>query len=185
MSEVRCACALADRPHAGCGRLQSLVDPDVAAVVELDTGFVESDRPGVGRAPRGDDKVAALDARFSAAERTRTRTPCPDRPSASSASAPRRISMSSPARMRWSSSATSASSLASTCGSRCTTVTRLPKRRYWMARVTNRVICDGSAPRRVAVGHFIAMRRLSRSDRMASAGRNADCTSRARGSTLS
>src|SRR5262249_43025065 len=61
VSELRAAGTFPSRPDIGRGRLQPLIDANVAASVELDTGLVETDLGGVWNAPRCDQDIAALD----------------------------------------------------------------------------------------------------------------------------
>src|SRR5262245_61361045 len=53
--------AFPDGPHLGGARLQPLVNANVAATVQLNTGLLKPDPSGVGNAPRRDQNVAALD----------------------------------------------------------------------------------------------------------------------------
>src|SRR5262249_8610217 len=59
--ELRAAGTLADPPDVGRGRLEPVVDLDVAPRIQLDTGHFESDPGGVGNAPRRDQEVASGD----------------------------------------------------------------------------------------------------------------------------
>ena len=59
--ELRAAGAFPERPDIGRGRLQPLIDANVAAIIQLDAGLLEPDPGGVGNAPRRDQDVAALD----------------------------------------------------------------------------------------------------------------------------
>jgi hypothetical protein len=59
--ELRAAGAFADRPDIWRTRFQALVDANVAAIVELDTGLLQADAVGVRNAARGNQNVAALD----------------------------------------------------------------------------------------------------------------------------
>src|ERR1700756_4776449 len=49
--ELRAACDLTDRPNAGRGGLQSLVDLDVSTVGEFNAGQFQAKSFGVGNAP--------------------------------------------------------------------------------------------------------------------------------------
>ena len=60
VGKLRAACHLADRPHAGRGRLQALVDLDVAAVGDLDAGHLQPQALGMRRAACGDQHMTAL-----------------------------------------------------------------------------------------------------------------------------
>src|SRR5215510_1113459 len=59
--ELWAAGAFPDGPHLGGARLQPLVNANVAATVQLNTGLLKPDPSGVGNAPRRDQNVAALD----------------------------------------------------------------------------------------------------------------------------
>src|SRR5262252_8658569 len=61
MRKLRAAGTFAERPDPGRRRLQSLVDADVAAAVQLDSHFFEADAGRVWDPPRCDQQVAALD----------------------------------------------------------------------------------------------------------------------------
>src|SRR5262249_12828167 len=58
--EMRAPGTLADRPNIRRGRLQPLVDADIAASVRLDPGRVDTDPGRVGNPPRGDEKIARV-----------------------------------------------------------------------------------------------------------------------------
>ena len=61
VGELGAAGALADRPDIGRGGLQAVVDVDVAARVHLDAGHFQANPCRVGRAPRRDQEVAAVE----------------------------------------------------------------------------------------------------------------------------
>src|SRR5882757_3122341 len=58
--ELRAACDLADRPDAGRGGLQPLVDLDVSPVSELNAGQFQVESFGVRLAARGDQYMTTL-----------------------------------------------------------------------------------------------------------------------------
>src|SRR5882757_2584625 len=58
--ELRAACDLADRPDAGRGGLQPLVDLDVSPVGELNAGQFQAESFGVRLAARGDQYMTTL-----------------------------------------------------------------------------------------------------------------------------
>ena len=59
--KLRAAGTFPDGPDIGRGRLQPLIDANVATIVQLDAGLLKSDPGGVRNAPRRDQDVAALD----------------------------------------------------------------------------------------------------------------------------
>src|ERR1700757_432710 len=61
--ELRAACDLTDRPNAGRGGLQPLVDLDVSTVGELNAGQFQAESFGVWSAP-GCDKQVSTRQRF-------------------------------------------------------------------------------------------------------------------------
>src|SRR5258705_5892074 len=65
MCELWAPGAFSDRPDTGRGRLEAIVDGDVATRVQLDAGHVQADRGGIGRASRRDQDVAAFDGPFT------------------------------------------------------------------------------------------------------------------------
>ena len=69
MGEHRAAGAFAQGPDVRRARLQSLVDANKAALVQLDAGLVEPDPGGVRNAPGRNEDVAALDRLFAGAQR--------------------------------------------------------------------------------------------------------------------
>src|SRR5262249_2120674 len=60
MRKLRAAGTFAERPHPGSSRLQSLVDANVAAAVQLDARFFKPDAGGVWEPPPGDHHGATL-----------------------------------------------------------------------------------------------------------------------------
>src|SRR5882724_2224315 len=58
--ELRTTCDLADRPDAGRGGLQPLVDLDVSAVGEINAGQFQTESFGVRIAPCGDQYMTSL-----------------------------------------------------------------------------------------------------------------------------
>jgi hypothetical protein len=54
---LRTARAIAHRPHVGCGRLQPVVDLDIATLVELDADLLQSDSFRIRRPTDGDEKM--------------------------------------------------------------------------------------------------------------------------------
>ena len=60
MRKLRTAGTLADRPDCGRARFQPLVDANVAAIVQLDPGHVETGPVGVRNATSGGQDVAAF-----------------------------------------------------------------------------------------------------------------------------
>src|SRR5215475_15946146 len=63
--EVRAAGTFADRPDIGGRRLQPLIHTDIAASIQFDASFLESDPGRVWNAPRGDHNVAAFELLLS------------------------------------------------------------------------------------------------------------------------
>jgi hypothetical protein len=59
--ELRAAGAFPNGPDIGRGRLQPLIDANVATTLQLDAGLLEPDPGSVRNAPRGNQDVAALD----------------------------------------------------------------------------------------------------------------------------
>src|SRR5437660_1412991 len=59
--KLRTARTIAHRPDAGSGRLQPLVHPDIAMLIELDSGLLKSDPIGVRRPARRDEEIGAFD----------------------------------------------------------------------------------------------------------------------------
>jgi hypothetical protein len=49
--------AFPDSPDIGRGRLQPLIDADIAAGIQLDAGRLKTGPGGIGNAPRRDEKV--------------------------------------------------------------------------------------------------------------------------------
>jgi hypothetical protein len=60
--KLRAAGAFSKGPDIGRGRLQPLIDANVATTVQLDASLLEPDPGGVRNAPRRDQDVAAFDA---------------------------------------------------------------------------------------------------------------------------
>src|SRR5882724_5083726 len=65
MCELWASGAFPDRPDIGRGRLEAIVDGDVATRIQLDAGHVQSDCGGIGRASRRDQDVAAFEGPFT------------------------------------------------------------------------------------------------------------------------
>jgi hypothetical protein len=65
VGKLRTAGAIAHRPHVGSGRLQPLVDLDIAALVEFHAGLLQSDAVGVRYPARSDKKIGAFDSAFA------------------------------------------------------------------------------------------------------------------------
>ena len=63
--ELRTARAVAHRPHVGCGRLQPVVDLDIATRVEFDAELLESDSFRIRRPTDGDEKIGPFDDPFT------------------------------------------------------------------------------------------------------------------------
>ena len=86
--ELRTAGAFADRPDIGRARLQSLVDADVAPVVEIDAGDIEADRGRYSECVLS-ATIMSLPSivRSPEAVRTETATASPERPCTRSISA--------------------------------------------------------------------------------------------------
>jgi hypothetical protein len=63
--ELRTARAIAHRPHVRCGRLQPVVDLDIATLVELDADLLQSDSFGIRRPTDGDEKMGTFDDPFT------------------------------------------------------------------------------------------------------------------------
>jgi hypothetical protein len=57
VGERRAAAAFTHRPDIGRGRLQPLIDTDVATVIQREAGVIEPDQVDVGDAPRRDQEV--------------------------------------------------------------------------------------------------------------------------------
>ena len=65
VGEMGTARAIAHRPYVGRGRLQPVVDLDIAALVELDADLLQSDSPGIRRPADGDENIRAFDDPFT------------------------------------------------------------------------------------------------------------------------
>ncbi len=63
--ELRAARAIAHRPHVGGGRLQPVVDLDIATLVELDADFLQSDSFRIRRPTDRDEKIGPFDDPFT------------------------------------------------------------------------------------------------------------------------
>ncbi len=61
MGELWAAGGLANRQDIGRARLEPVIDRDISAVVEHDTGDVEPDPVSVGGASGRDEEIAAVD----------------------------------------------------------------------------------------------------------------------------
>ena len=61
MGELRAARALANCPDIGRARFEPVIDRDIAARVERDTGQIEPNPVGIRSAPGCDQDVAAFD----------------------------------------------------------------------------------------------------------------------------
>src|SRR5262245_17521649 len=61
MGKLRASGTFAERPHAGRGCLQPLVDANIAALIQGDTCLFEPDSGRVRNAPHRDENIAALD----------------------------------------------------------------------------------------------------------------------------
>ncbi len=75
--EVRAAGTFADRPDIGGRRLQPLIHTDIAASIQFDASFLESDSGGVRDAPRRDQNVASLESPGRRKRCARLGGPCP------------------------------------------------------------------------------------------------------------
>ncbi len=65
MGELWAAGRLANCPDVGRTRLQPVIDRDISAVVEHDTGEVEPDPVGVGGASGRDQEIASFDGQIA------------------------------------------------------------------------------------------------------------------------
>jgi hypothetical protein len=61
VGELRAAGAIAHRPDVGCGRLQPVVDLDIATLVEFDAELLQSDSLRIRRPADGDKKIGTFD----------------------------------------------------------------------------------------------------------------------------
>src|SRR5437867_7120774 len=61
VSELWTTRTIAHRPNVGRGRLQSLVHPDIAMLVELDSGLLKSDPIRVRRPARSEEEIGTFD----------------------------------------------------------------------------------------------------------------------------
>src|SRR6266850_846077 len=127
--ELGATCDLADRPDAGRGGLQPLVDLDVSPVGELNAGQFQTESFGVRMAACGDQYMTSLRTFSNPICSTRTLTESPHLPDTCLIRAFRRMSMPSSASRLRRASHTSGSSLDISRLSRSTIVTLLPKRR--------------------------------------------------------
>src|SRR5713101_4670162 len=127
--ELRATCDLADRPDAGRGGLQPLVDLDASPVGELNAGQFQAESFGVRLAACGDQYMTTLRTFSIPFCSTTTLTESPHLPDTCLIRAFRRMSMPSSASRLRRASHTSGSSLDISRPLRSTIVTLLPKRR--------------------------------------------------------
>src|SRR5947209_13935409 len=127
--ELRATCNLADRPDAGRGGLQPLVDLDVSPVGEFNAGQFQAESFGVRIAACGDQYMTPFRTFSIPFCSTTTLTESPELPDTCLIRAFRRMAMPSSASRLRRASHTSGSSFDINRPLRSITVTLLPNRR--------------------------------------------------------